>query len=745
MDPPKTYGLKLLGGFRIWRDPRTAIRFRSKKAQALLGYLSLRPEQSCTRSEATALLWGDRSEEQARHSLRQCLLSLGQVASGPDAPLVIADRERLRLNLDAVGVDVHDFERLAADERISSLEKAVGLYEGELLSGLDLKGDEFERWLAGERVRLQELAGDTLAKLGSLQAECGDIEGAIETGQRLVALDPLREEGHRELMGLLDRAGRRSGALKQFQICADMLRREFDAEPEPETLRLYSEIRERTPEAESGDGAPPTESETPPPVSPSPGPAVGPPSREMHDRSIVIDADFMSRAVAWVRRTFLRLLRWTIAAVVILLLGTILVWYFGLRGPERLTEVATEARMAFPLPQQPSIVVLPFEDLSDDPMGQQFAIAVTEGITMALSVVSDMFVIAHNSTLAYEGKPVKIQQVAEELGVRYVLQGSVQKVEDEIRVNTQLINALTGVYEWAQNYDREITDIFEVQDEITLNVITALQVELTEGEQDQVSLAHGTDNLEAWILAGDGLHHLRRATQADNAQARQLYLHATRLDPAYPGAWDGLAWTHLLDARFGWSDSRLTSLVRAEELARRALDLGPDRPRTFALLGSIHLLKGAHEQAVDYAQKAVSLSPNGAEVRAVLALILSYAGEPERSVFLLKKAMRLSPYYPIWYVWNLGRAYRLLGRYGEAIAALENSLGVDPNSITPRIELLHAQVESGRLIQARAQGREVLRIDPNFSTSEWLAGLPYKDQSSAELEAKNLRRAGLPE
>ncbi|MEE9301533.1 MAG: tetratricopeptide repeat protein, partial [Alphaproteobacteria bacterium] len=215
--------------------------------------------------------------------------------------------------------------------------------------------------------------------------------------------------------------------------------------------------------------------------------------------------------------------------------------------------------------------------------------------------------------------------------------------------------------------------------------------------------------------------------------------------PSYPGACDGLDWTHLLDARFVWSDTRLTSLFRAEEMARRALDLGPDRPRTFALLGSIHLLKGAHEQAVDYAQKAVSLSPNGAEVRAVLALILSYAGEPERSVFLLKKAMRLSPYYPIWYVWNLGRAYRLLGRYGEAIAALENSLGVDPNSITPRIELLHAQVESGRLIQARAQGREVLRIDPNFSTSEWLAGLPYKDQSSAELEAKNLRRAGLPE
>jgi tetratricopeptide (TPR) repeat protein len=186
-------------------------------------------------------------------------------------------------------------------------------------------------------------------------------------------------------------------------------------------------------------------------------------------------------------------------------------------------------------------------------------------------------------------------------------------------------------------------------------------------------------------------------------------------------------------------------LVRAEELARQALDLAPDRPRTFALLGSIHLLKGDHEQAIDYAQKAVALSPNGAEVRAILALILSYAGEPERSVFLLKKAMRLSPYYPIWYVWSLGRAYRLLGRYGEAIAALENSLDADPNSITPRIELLHADVESGRLAQARAQGREILRIDPNFSTREWLAGLPHKDQSKAEREAKNLRRAGLPE
>ncbi|MCZ6862332.1 MAG: tetratricopeptide repeat protein, partial [Alphaproteobacteria bacterium] len=238
---------------------------------------------------------------------------------------------------------------------------------------------------------------------------------------------------------------------------------------------------------------------------------------------------------------------------------------------------------------------------------------------------------------------------------------------------------------------------------------------------------------------------LRRLELKDSARARELYTLATKLDPKYPGAWGGVAWTHLLAARFGWSTSPAASLSKAEELARKALELDANRPGTYILLGHIYLTKGDHDLAVTFGEKSVELSPSGAEALAILAVTYSYIGQPKRAIGLLRKAMRLSPYYPGYYLWALGRAYRLTGDHGRAISAFTQHLKRDPGSLVSRVEIVTTHAELGRMAEAREAAKAVLRIAPNFSTRKWARSLTYKDRAVIEREIAALRKAGLPE
>lgn len=697
--------LQLFGQFRISRGAEGEIAAPGKKGQALIGFLALAPDQSHTRDRLTTLLWGDRLEDQARQSFRQCLLTLRKSLGDGAAPILVTDGDRLVLESQAIEVDVLLFEQLAGGDTREQLERAIALYRGDLFEGLDVRSEGFDEWLAGERNRLRDLAVDTLGQLMTLRAEAGEAESAIAAAQQLLALDPLREDAYRLLMRSNDKAGRRSAALRQYQKCEDVLRRELDVEPAPETLQLFSEIRTRHEGA--GDVA-------------TDGGAAASQVRE-------------SKSRPWL---------WAVVAAGLLLVGAGgVVWYLS----QGRTEIAEEAEMAFLLPEKPSIAVLPFANLSGDAAQDQFVDGITEDITTALSIISDMFVIARNSALVYKDKPVNIVQVAEELGVRYVLEGSVQQFGDRVRVTAQLIDAIGGHHAWAERYDREIGDIFALQDEITLQVVTALQVQMTEGEQERVSLIHGTRNLQAWVLGSQGHQRARRLTRQDNAVARSLFEEAAELDPNYPGAWDGQGWTHLIDARFGWSDSGPASIRRAAALAQKALELDPARSRTYGLLGTIQLLNGDHEQAVAFGEKAIELDPNGAEVAAFLAWTLTYTGELDRSIALVDRAMRLSPYYPDWYRWNLGRAYRLVGRYEKAIEALETRVAETPSALIPRIELAATYMSMGRHADAQTMAAEVVRIDPTFSVRRWLQVPPYKDPEMARREADILRKAGLPE
>ena len=320
--------------------------------------------------------------------------------------------------------------------------------------------------------------------------------------------------------------------------------------------------------------------------------------------------------------------------------GAVAFWHFYLRAPR--VEPASEKRMAYPLPEEPSIAVLPFENMSRDPKQKYFTDGLTEEIITSLSRIPHMFVIARNSTFTYKGKPVKVQQVAEELGVRYILEGSVRKSGDRVRITAQLIDALTGRHLWAERYDRELKDLFALQDDITLNILKALEVKLSPGTGQGLT-EKGTESLDAYLKLLAALASGHRGTKEGNITRRKLSEEAIALDPEYPRAYLMLSATHLMDILYGTGESPEKSLKMAEELVKKALSLNDNSAWGHAFLGRIYLTQREYEKAIAEGERALSLNPNSDFVQAALAYTLRNAGKPERAVALMKRAIRLNP------------------------------------------------------------------------------------------------------
>jgi TolB-like protein/class 3 adenylate cyclase/Tfp pilus assembly protein PilF len=410
-------------------------------------------------------------------------------------------------------------------------------------------------------------------------------------------------------------------------------------------------------------------------------------------------------------------------------------------------EPASVERMAFPLPDKPSIAVLPFDNLSGDPRQDHLASGLTEDIIAALSQVSSLFVIARNSTFVYRGQAVKVQQVAEDLGVRYVLEGSVQRSGDTVRITAQLVDAVTGVHLWAERYDRNMTDLFALQDEITDHIVTALQIELTEGEQLRVHRKH-TRSLEAWNLLGEGVEHFDRVNKADNTAARRWFQKAVEVDRGYALAYALLAWTHWQEAFHGWSENRELSLESAAFLAEKARALDDELPDVYALQGAIHLFRREYDQAVAAGEKAVALNPNHATNTALLAMILQNVGRPQEAARKFKTAMRLSPYYPAWFLELLGFTYLDAGRPDDALAAFETFLARAPNPVHAahaHLGRAFAHHSRGEDEAARSEVAKALDADPGISVTQFSKLSLNQDTTKQEQGLAILRGLGLPD
>jgi adenylate cyclase len=433
-----------------------------------------------------------------------------------------------------------------------------------------------------------------------------------------------------------------------------------------------------------------------------------------------------------------------LAALVVLIVaaGAFTIWQFYFRPPP--LEPASVEKMVFPLPDKPSIAVLPFINMSEDPKQEYFSDGLTEEIITALSKLPKLFVIARNSTFTYKGKAVKVNQVAEELGVQYVLEGSVRKAEDKLRITAQLIDALTGHHLWAERYDRDLKDIFVLQDEITKKIITALQVELTEGEMARLS-AKGTGNLQAYLKLLQGREPFYTLTKEGNVQARSLFEEAVALDPEYAAAYLYVGVTHWMDFMLRSSKSPKESLKQAFKFIKKAKALDDSHPWAHTQLGWLYVMTKQYDKGMAECERAITLAPNSANAHIWMSLVLSVVGRHEESVQYAEQALRLDPLPVHWYFRQMGTAYSFVGRYEEAIAFQKKALQRAPNDILTHVHLTRTYSWAGRLDEARAQADQVLRINPEYSLELAAKTSFYKKQTDRERHLDGLRKAGIPE
>jgi len=425
--------------------------------------------------------------------------------------------------------------------------------------------------------------------------------------------------------------------------------------------------------------------------------------------------------------------RWPALAAVIALVVAFAVWQYPWHTPHE--ELASPENMAFPLPDKPSIAVLPFENMSGRPEHEYLCDGITEHIITCLSKTPKLFVIARHSTFTYKGKPTIVQQVSFELGVRYVVEGSIHRSGKRIRITAQLIDAINGHHLWAERYDREFEDIFALQDEITMEILRAVEVKLTEGEQARIH-RRGTDNIEAYIKTLKAIEYHERFNKDDMMVARRLCSEAIALDPEYARPYRVLSMTHMMEPFYGTGTPPKKSMERALELAKKAVSLDDSHPCGYEGLSYIYAVTRQYD-------KAIALDPNGADSHVALGYALQIAGRPEEAIACIKKAIRSNPIAPGHYFRELGSAYRMVGLYEEAIAAYRKALDRSPDSIMTHVHLTATYNLTGRDHEARAQAKEVLRVQPKFSVEGYVNQLPYKDQSEKERLKQALRKAGL--
>jgi adenylate cyclase len=434
----------------------------------------------------------------------------------------------------------------------------------------------------------------------------------------------------------------------------------------------------------------------------------------------------------------------SLGVVLIVVIAAVLVWRFYLRPAIPPVEVASKNKMAFPLPDVPSIAVLALANMSDDPKQEYLADGLAEAIINGLSKCPHIFVIARNSSFTYKGKPVKVQQVAEEMGVRYVLEGSLQKTGDKVRITVQLIDAMTGQHLFSERYDRELKDILVMQDQITMKILDAVQVKLTAGEDARIR-AKGTKNLEAYLklmLAGQ---YTLLFNRENCALARKLTEEAIALDPQYAAAYATLCKIQLREVVLGVYKNNREALERSVEFGKKAIALDDSNSLAHANLSITYSWLKEHDKAISEAEKAVSLDPNSAYAYHALGSELDYDGRSQEAISFLKKSLRLSP-IPIDTATLIrqGSAYRNLGQHEEAVATYKKALQLyGADHLLAHIGLAITYALMGREKEAHAEAAEIMKIDPKFSLESYARRLPYRDQKVIDNVVSAIRKAGL--
>jgi adenylate cyclase len=583
--------LRLLGRFAATVDarPPRIVPMSAPRRRAVLAYLALQPAHMETRERLAALLWGEATDHQARQSLRQCLVALRKEfqAAGRD-PLVI-ERDFVGLDPARIVVDAREFLSLAASESAGDLDRAIDLYKGEFLDGLELDIEPFNEWLRAERARIAAGAAAVFERSAMRHDAAGNGPAAIRAAERLAGLDPLRESAQRLLLRILAKYKGRHVALAHAEALAERVRGELDGALEPETEAVIAEIRA---------------------AAPSPAPP-----------------------------------------------------HAAARRPD------------LPLPVTPSIAVLPFANLSDDPAQAYFADGVTEDITTALSRLRWLFVIARNSAYVFKDKPADVRSIARELGVRYILEGSVRAAGQRIRITGQLVDAEKGKHIWAQKYDREVHDIFAVQDEITEHIVAAIEPHLY-AEEGYRAAGQPPESVDVWGLVVRAIGLINKFGRKHSEEAQRLLRRAIEIDPHYARAHAILSWAIWWATLYYYFSDRYEGYRQSARHAEQAMLLDQNEPWARMMIGLNLSTAGLHERALAEHQTALNLNPSFALGRMAYGWALLRAGRFDEAIAETGKAIRMSPMDSFLGLYTAIHGLALLAarRFAEALPYLRESV-----------------------------------------------------------------------
>jgi len=390
----------------------------------------------------------------------------------------------------------------------------------------------------------------------------------------------------------------------------------------------------------------------------------------------------------------------------------------------------------------PSIVVLPFVDISSDVTKRYLGDGITEDVTTALSKLSGLFVIARSTAMNFKERALDVKDVAKELNVKYIIEGSVQREGSKLRVNAKLVDGSTGFNIWAEQYDREVSDIFTVQDNITSKIVSALSVKLTEQEKRQNATRY-TLNFAAYDKFLQGQELYIRRTKEDNFKARELFMQSIKLDASFARAYSANALTYVAEYRYGWQSDRDKTLNRAKAIAEQAVAIDNQLPQAYYVLGYVYLQLRNYEQAILEAKKAIELNPNFADGYATLGVCYIYVGDLEAGVQMMKQAIRLNPQYPAPYASVLGQALYFLHRYDEALPILREAVERNINLVTSQVFLIATLNRLGIQDELGWAVLQFKTLFPAFKVDNTSEMFPIKDQNSLQALMDDLRHAGL--
>ncbi|MBW2428234.1 MAG: tetratricopeptide repeat protein [Deltaproteobacteria bacterium] len=416
-------------------------------------------------------------------------------------------------------------------------------------------------------------------------------------------------------------------------------------------------------------------------------------------------------------------------------------WYYFLNPTRQQAPTKAAEKTLDQGPDIPSIAVLPFKNLSGDSEQEYFSDGISNDIITDLAKFRELLVIASNTTFIYKNKPVNVQEIGRELDVRYVVEGSVQRAGDKLRINAQLVDTAGGHHLWAERYDRDLKDLFIVQNEIVQTIVAKLAVKVKSAEQARTK-HKDPKSFKAYdyLLRGQGLF-ARRSRSANN-EASQMFAKAIELDPQYGAAYAGLGWTHFRNVSDGWTEFIDQALQQAVDLARKALELDDAMASAYNLLGSAHIFQAQYELAINELHRAIKLNPNNSESHALLGWVLLWSGQTDEAIQALEKTIRLDVRSKqVVFLFHLGLAYYLEGQYQKAVAVLEEGVVQDPDYIGYHIGLAATYAQLGRTADAEREAANTLQRNPFFEVGFY--GTAFRNPDDREKIRAGLRKAGL--